>query len=62
MPLSGKEMLSRYRKAGWSFDHQTGSHVIVKKGNSTEVIPMHPELHKGMERYLLKRLGKGETP
>jgi predicted RNA binding protein YcfA (HicA-like mRNA interferase family) len=60
MPLSGKEMLSRFQKAGWSFHHQTGSHAIVKKGSSMESIPMHKELRKGTEQYLLKKLGKGD--
>ncbi|MBI9104736.1 MAG: type II toxin-antitoxin system HicA family toxin [Spirochaetales bacterium] len=56
MPLSGKEMLKLYRKAGWEIVHQRGSHVRVGKDSLKETIPMHKELRKGMESYLLKRL------
>jgi predicted RNA binding protein YcfA (HicA-like mRNA interferase family) len=56
MPLSGKEMLQLYTKAGWKFIHQKGSHVQVAKENLHETIPMHKELKKGMEQHLLKRL------
>lgn len=59
MPLSGKEMLKRYKKAGWTILRQKGSHVIIGKGKSRETIPMHDELKKGTESYLLKRLEQG---
>ena len=59
MPISGKEMLKRYLKAGWKKLRQKGSHVIVGKGNERETIPMHDELKKGLERQLLKRFDKG---
>ena len=36
-----------------------GSHVIVGLNDDRESIPMHKELKKGLEAYLLKRL-KGE--
>lgn len=58
MPLSGEEMLKRYKIAGWSVVHRRGSHVKVGKGSLRETIPMHKELKKGLERYLLKRLAK----
>jgi predicted RNA binding protein YcfA (HicA-like mRNA interferase family) len=56
MPLSGKEMLQRYKKAGWTEISQEGSHVKVGKANLRETIPMHKELKKGLEQKLLKRL------
>jgi predicted RNA binding protein YcfA (HicA-like mRNA interferase family) len=56
MPLSGKEMLKKYKKAGWAILRQKGSHVIVCKGIERETIPMHKELAKGLENYLLKRI------
>jgi hypothetical protein len=33
-----------------------GLHVKVGKGNLREIIPMHKELGRGLERKLLKRL------
>ena len=56
MPVSGKEMLKMYFKAGWIKVRQKGSHVRVQKGDDKETIPMHNELKKGLENYLLKRL------
>ena len=58
MPLSGKEMLSLYLRAGWEKLRQSGSHVIVGKEDDRETIPMHRELKKGLERKLLKHLKK----
>jgi predicted RNA binding protein YcfA (HicA-like mRNA interferase family) len=61
MPLSGKEMLRLFKKAGWIEISQKGSHVKVGKNDLRETIPMHKELKKGLEQKLLKRLDdKGE--
>jgi predicted RNA binding protein YcfA (HicA-like mRNA interferase family) len=56
MPISGKEMLKLYEKLGCTVLRQKGSHVQVGKGSFRESIPMHKELKRGMEHYLLKRL------
>jgi predicted RNA binding protein YcfA (HicA-like mRNA interferase family) len=56
MPLSGEEMLKRYLRGGWSIVRRRGSHLIVGLGGIQETIPMHPELGRGLERKLLKRL------
>lgn len=60
MPLSGKEMLRLYLKAGWTVLRQSGSHVRVRRGSELETIPMHKELKRGMEAALLKRLRQKE--
>lgn len=60
MPQSGKEVLKLYLRQGWVILHQKGSHVKIGKGNLRETIPMHKELKKGLESYLLKRLKKEE--
>jgi predicted RNA binding protein YcfA (HicA-like mRNA interferase family) len=56
MPKSGKEMLKLYEKNGWIVLRKKGSHFILGKNNERETIPMHKELKKGLEQYLLKRL------
>jgi len=58
MPLSGREMLKLFQKAGWIILRTKGSHVIVGRGNDRETIPMHRELKRGLEAYLLKRIGE----
>jgi predicted RNA binding protein YcfA (HicA-like mRNA interferase family) len=59
MPSSGKEMLKRYLQAGWVVISRRGSHVKVGKAAKREVIPIHKELKKGLERKLLKRIEGG---
>ena len=56
LPISGKEMLKRYKKAGWIVLRQKGSHVQVQKGSAHQTIPLHKELRKGAEKDLLKKL------
>ena len=56
MPMSGKDMLRLYEKAGWHVLRQKGSHVQLAKAELRETVPMHKELSKGLEKYLLKRL------
>ena len=56
MPISGKEMLAKFLKAGWKKMSQKGSHMKVGKGNLRQIIPMHKELKKGLEQKLLKFL------
>ncbi len=56
MPLSGKEMLRLYKKAGWKVLRQRGSHVRVERNGDFETIPMHKEIKKGLEKALLKRI------
>jgi predicted RNA binding protein YcfA (HicA-like mRNA interferase family) len=51
MPMSGKEMLKRFKAQGWVELRQKGSHVIVGKLDQRETIPLHKELKKGLERY-----------
>jgi predicted RNA binding protein YcfA (HicA-like mRNA interferase family) len=60
LPISGKEMLRRYQKAGWRVVGRRGSHVKVGKQHLREIIPMHKELKKGLEQKLLKRLQSEE--
>ena len=56
MPLSGKEVARLFLKAGWIIVSQKGFHVKVGRLGEREIIPMHKELKKGLERKLLKRL------
>lgn len=56
MPISGKEMLKRFQKAGWEIISKRGSHVKIGKNDEREIIPLHKELKKGLEQKLLKRL------
>jgi len=62
MPISGKEMLAEFLRAGFAIikSHggirRKGGHVKVRKGSETVIIPMHKELKKGTEATLRKKL------
>jgi len=60
MPLSGVRMLRRFLAHGRTVLRRRGSHVILGRGTRRETIPMHDELHRGLERRLLKRLASDE--
>jgi predicted RNA binding protein YcfA (HicA-like mRNA interferase family) len=59
MPISGKEMLKKYKEAGWKLARRGKNHYIVKKEERTVSIPDHKELKKGIEKKLLKWLKEG---
>ena len=61
MPISGEQMRKLHRKAGWVVIHRKGSQVKVGKGNLREIIPLHKELKRGLERTLFKRLEQTRT-
>ena len=61
MPLSGKEMLKKFQKAGWKILKKRGDYVKIGKESYRETIPMHKELKKGLEHKLLKRLENSLT-
>lgn len=60
VPISGKEMVKLYLKAGWVIvpGQGKGSHVKLRKNGIMAIIPMHRELKKGTEHDLLKELKK----
>jgi len=49
-------MLKLYLQQNWKVVSQKGSHIKVAKGNLRQIIPMHKELKKGLEKALLKYL------
>ena len=55
--LSGREARRAFERAGWVFDRQEGSHmVLVKSGIKGNLsIPNHRELPKGTLRKLISK-------
>jgi predicted RNA binding protein YcfA (HicA-like mRNA interferase family) len=43
MPVSGKDVIKKLRKAGWQVESQRGSHVKLTKGVLVTVVPVHWE-------------------
>lgn len=58
MPISGKELAKLFKKHGYEEvkGGGKGSHMKLRKGSSTVIIPAHKELKKGMEMALRKQL------
>jgi len=58
--VSGKEAVRAFEKAGYVFDHQSGSHIILRRPeppNRRLSIPNHKEIAKGTLRKLLRDAG-----
>ncbi len=57
--ISGKQALSVFKKDGWVFVSQRGSHMkLVKDGASVRlIIPDHKNLDRGTLRSLIRKSG-----
>jgi predicted RNA binding protein YcfA (HicA-like mRNA interferase family) len=58
--LSGKEVSKILTKIGYEFDHQTGSHIILRNINPPHrrlTIPNHKEIAKGTLRSIIRQSG-----
>ncbi len=62
MPISGKELAKLFKKQGYEEvkGGGKGSHMKLRKGNKTVIIPGHKELKKGLEMALRKQLEGNE--
>jgi predicted RNA binding protein YcfA (HicA-like mRNA interferase family) len=58
VPISGKELAKLFKKQGYEEVKRggKGSHMKLRKGNKTVIIPGHKELKKGLEMALRKQL------
>jgi predicted RNA binding protein YcfA (HicA-like mRNA interferase family) len=57
--ISGREARKAFERAGWTFNRQRGSHMIlVKSGLAINLsIPDHRELDRGLLRGLIRDAG-----
>ena len=58
--LSGRELCKALARIGYEIDHQTGSHIILRKQNPPHrrlTVPNHKEIAKGTLRTLLRQAG-----
>ena len=55
--MNGPEIVKLLQRKGWKIDRVNGSHFVMKKGNETEVIPVHgkKDLPKGLWESIRKR-------
>lgn len=58
--VSGQKVVKAFSKIGYEFDHQTGSHIILRHKDPPHrrlTIPNHKEIAKGTLRAIIKEAG-----
>ena len=56
--MKDKDLLKLLLQNGWTLDRVKGSHHVLKKGDQTEVIPIHgQDVPTGLLNKILKRTG-----
>ncbi|MCX6767181.1 MAG: type II toxin-antitoxin system HicA family toxin [Candidatus Micrarchaeota archaeon] len=58
--VSGRELVKALSKIGYEADHQTGSHIILRRVNFPHVrvtVPAHPAIAKGTLLAIMKHVG-----
>ncbi|MBI4581497.1 MAG: type II toxin-antitoxin system HicA family toxin [Planctomycetes bacterium] len=58
--ISAREAIRAFEKIGYMVDHQTGSHVILRRAQAPHrrlSVPNHRELAKGTLRKLVREAG-----
>lgn len=60
--ISGMKLVKILCRKGYSVDHQTGSHIILRQDNGPHrrlTIPNHKEIAKGTLRAIMRQSGLG---
>ena len=58
--ISARELLKTLNKMGYSVDHQTGSHMILRNRNYPHrriTVPNHKEIARGTLRAIIRQSG-----
>ncbi|MHB8519671.1 MAG: type II toxin-antitoxin system HicA family toxin [Limisphaerales bacterium] len=55
--VSGREARHALERLGFLLKRQSGSHVILRRGNRGCVVPMHREISRGTLKGILDQAG-----
>jgi predicted RNA binding protein YcfA (HicA-like mRNA interferase family) len=58
--VSGQDLCKALQKIGYSMDHQTGSHIILRNQDPPYrrlTVPNHKEISKGTLRSIIRQAG-----
>ena len=60
VPISGKKIVKLLKKRGWDEVSQSGSHVKLKKGKKTTIVPVHgsKDIPRGTIKSIEKQTGE----
>lgn len=57
--ITARECISALQKAGFTIVRQAGSHVIMRKGSYTPIVPNHPgNIKPGTLRSIIRQAGQ----
>lgn len=55
--VSGRQLIDVLRSLGFEVDRQRGSHVVLRRGSTICVVPLHRELRRGTLTGILEQAG-----
>jgi predicted RNA binding protein YcfA (HicA-like mRNA interferase family) len=58
--VSGQDVIKALAKIGYEFDHQRGSHIVLRQGFEPHrrlTVPNHKEIAKGTLRKIIRDAG-----
>ncbi|MDG7016390.1 MAG: type II toxin-antitoxin system HicA family toxin [Nitrososphaerota archaeon] len=58
--ISGKEIIKALSKVGYAFDHQRGSHIVLRRANPPHrriAVPNYDEIPRGTLRAIISEAG-----
>ena len=58
--LSGQDLVTMLAKIGYEFDHQRGSHIVLRQSTAPYrrvTIPNHKEIARGTLRSIIREVG-----
>lgn len=55
--ISGRECIKALQRAGFEISKQKGSHVKLRRGGTTVIVPDHKELDRGTLGSILEQAG-----
>ena len=55
--LSGQQVVSALERLGFTMVRQRGSHVVMRRGSTGCVVPLHRELKTGTLANIIKQAG-----
>lgn len=58
--ISGRDVVRALRKVGYEFDHQRGSHIVLRQAAPPHrrlTVPDHDEVAKGTLRAIIRQAG-----
>jgi len=55
--ISGQDCIKALQSVGFEFRKQKGSHVKLRRGSRTVIVPNHAELDRGTLRSIIDQAG-----